>query len=109
MQIAGEERLKVKSKDATADVDAFKADTDRAKMVLDAAVKADPMAAMTMIREMAQQAVRQAMQDNLGPVRNVSAGDLASDQTGGSLPGEAGELPISVPDVGQQSAQPGGA
>jgi portal protein len=108
MQALAEERLKAKAKDATDVTAAFKADTDRLKAIMDAAVKADPQAAMTMIREIAQQAVRQAMQDNLGPVRLAAAGDLAQDATGGLLPGAAGEMPIAQPDVGQEAAEPGG-
>lgn len=108
MQALTEERLKVKAKDTGAEIDAFRADTDRLGIILNAAVKGDPEAAMTMIREMAQQAVQQAMQDNLGPVRLASAGDLAQDATGGPLPGAAGALPIVTPDPGQQAAQPGG-
>jgi hypothetical protein len=108
MQALTEERLKVKAKDDRAEVEAFKADTDRAGMILNAAVKADPMAAMTMIREMAQAAVTQALQDNLGPVRLAAAGDLAQDATGGPLPGAAGEMPVVTPDVGEEAATPGG-
>lgn len=93
MQALTEERLKAKAHDATADTAAFKADTDRTKMLLDAATKVDPAMAMEMIREMAQQAVTQAMQDNLGPVRGASAGNLASDTTGQPLPGATGQVP----------------
>ncbi len=109
MQALTEERLKVKAKDGKSEVEAFKADTDRLGVILNAAVKGDPEAAMTIIREIAQQAVRQAMQDNLGPVRLAAAGDLAQDATGGPLPGAAGQLPIRVPDVGEEAATPGGA
>lgn len=108
MQALTEERLKVKAKDGKDEVEAFRADTDRLSVILNAAVKGDPEAAMTMIREIAQQAVRQAMEDNLGPVRLAAAGDLAQDATGGPLPGAAGQLPIATPDVGQQAAEPGG-
>lgn len=108
MQSLTEERLKVKAKDATAVDDAFRADTERAKMLLDAAVKVDPGIAVEMLREMAQQAVQQAMQDNLGPVRLASAGNLAVDATGGPLPGATGAIPAPVPDVGQRAATPGG-
>ncbi len=114
MQALTEERLKAKAKDAAADTDAFRADTDRTKMLLDTAAKVDPAMAMEMIREMAQQAVLQAMQDNLGPVRGASAGDLADDTTGQPLPGATGGIspngvpPTLVPNVGQQAATPGG-
>lgn len=108
MQQVTEQRLEIKAKDTKAETDAFRADTDRVGKILDAAVKADPQAAMTMIREMAQQAVDQAMQDNLGPVRLAAAGNLAQDATGGPLPGAAGEMPVVTPDLGEQAARPGG-
>lgn len=108
MQALTEERLKTKAKDSAAEIDAFKADTDRMGMILNAAVKADPLAAMTMIRETAQQAIDQLQQDNLGPVRLAAAGNLSQDATGGPLPGAAGELPVVTPNVGQEAAQPGG-
>lgn len=108
MQEVTEQRLAIKAKDGKGEIDAFKADTDRLGVILNAAVKGDPQAAATMIREIAQQAVQQAMQDNLGPVRLAAAGDLAQDATGGPLPGAAGELPVVTPDLGQEAAQPGG-
>lgn len=111
LEALAEERLKQKGKDQQGLTDAFNADTTRFKAILDAAAKADPTAAQTMIREMAQQAVRQAMEDNLGPVRATAAGDLARDPSGGDvLPGPAGELPDKVPNpVGEQVARAGEA
>lgn len=108
MQALTEERLKVKARDASAAVDEFKADTDRVKVLLDSATKIDPAAAMEMIREMAQQAVRQAMQDNLGPVRVSSGVDLGIEARGGQLPGATGAIPAVTPNPGQQAATPGG-
>src|SRR6185312_4968562 len=108
MQSLTEERLKVKAKDADSVVDEFRADTDRAKMLLDAASRIDPAAAMAMIREMAQQAVHQAMQDNLGPVRLAAQPTLGTEAAGDELPGATGAIPQPVPDVGQQAATPGG-
>jgi hypothetical protein len=114
MQSLTEERLKVKARDSSSVVDEFKADTDRVKVLLDAAIKSDPGMANEMIREMAQQAVRQAMQDNLGPVRLAASPDLSTDATGGALPGATGTIPATgvpntlVPDIGQQAATPGG-
>jgi hypothetical protein len=114
MQSLTEERLKVKAKDSGAVVDEFRADTDRAKMLLDAATKVDPAAAMEMIREMAQQAVHQAMQDNLGPVRLASSENLGIQASGGDLPGATGAIPANgqphtlLPNPGQQAATPGG-
>jgi hypothetical protein len=108
MEALAEERLKAKAKDQEGVVDEFKADTERVKMLIDAATKADLAAAMAAIREMLPQAIRQAMQDNLGPVRTQAAGDLTDDFTGGSSPGLDSATPLPVPDVGQQAAQPGG-
>jgi hypothetical protein len=93
MQALTEERLKVKAGDQKANTDAFRADTDRAQMLLDAAVKVDPGMAQTMISEMAQSAVTQALQDNLGPVRAASAPSLERDATGQPPPGATGGLP----------------
>lgn len=108
MQTLTEERLKVKAHDSSAEVNEFKADTDRAKMLLDAATKVDPAMAMEMIREMAQQAVRQAMQDNLGPVRLAAAPDLSVDASGAPPPGATGALPAQAVVASQGAAQPGG-
>jgi hypothetical protein len=111
MQALTEERLKVKSKDQETEINAFKADTDRAKMLLDTAAKVDPAAAMEMIREMAQQAVHQAMQDNLGAVRLSTEPTLALQAAGEPLPGATGAVPHQplVPNPGLQAATPGGA
>jgi hypothetical protein len=111
MQALTEERLKVKSKDQETEINAFKADTDRAKMLLDTAAKVDPAAAMEMIREMAQQAVHQALQDNLGPVRLSTEPTLALQAAGEPLPGATGAVPHQplVPNPGLQAATPGGA
>ena len=76
MQALTEERLKAKAKDSYSAVDEFKADTDRTKMLLDAATKVDPAMAAAMIQQMAREAVRQALQDNLGPVRGASDASL---------------------------------
>jgi hypothetical protein len=111
MQALTEERLKVKSKDQETEINAFKADTDRTKMLLDTAAKVDPAAAMEMIREMAQQAVHQALQDNLGPVRLSTEPTLALQAQGQPLPGATGAVPHQplVPNPGLQAATPGGA
>jgi hypothetical protein len=108
MQALTEERLKAKAKDNEGVTDEFKADTERVKMLLDAATKVDPAAAMEMIRTMMPQTVGQAMQDNLGPVRIAASGNLALDAADQPLPGATGGLPIQVPDVGQQAATVGG-
>lgn len=114
MQSLTEERLKLKARDSASVVDEFKADTDRAKMLLDAATKVDPAAAMEMIHAMAREAVQQAMQDNLGPVRMAGSENLQVRAAGGDLPGATGAIPANgvphtlVPDVGEQAATPGG-
>lgn len=114
MQALTEERLKVKAKDASAVTDEFRADTERAKMLIDGATKVDPMMASEMIRQMAHEAVMQALQDNLGPVRLAGAGNLATLAGGGELPGATGAIPANgvphtlVPNPGQQAATPGG-
>ena len=108
MQAVTEERLKAKAKDQEVEIRAFEADTNRAKMLLDGATKVDPAAAMAMIHEMAQEAVRQAMQDNLGAVRLSAAPDLGLEAQGQPLPGATGAVPAPTPDVGQQAATPGG-
>lgn len=95
MQLLSEQSLKIKQRDSSSEVNEFKADTDRAKMLLDAATKVDPAAAMEMIREMAQQAVRQAMQDNLGPVRLVNDSGLQSEGN----PASGGPNGTAVPHV----------
>ena len=93
MQALTEERLKVKAKDASAVVEEFNADTQRAKMLLDAATKVDPALAMEMIKAMERATIGQALQDNLGPVRLSAAPDLSIAATGGSLPGASGVAP----------------
>lgn len=111
MQALTEERLKVKAKDQEVEIRAFEADTNRTKMLLDTAAKVDPAAAMEMIREMAQTAVRQALQDNLGAVRLSTEPTLALQSAGEPLPGATGAVPRTplVPNPGAQAAMPGGA
>lgn len=110
MQSLTEERLKSKAKDTSADVNAFRADTDRSKMLLDAATKIDPAMAMEMIREMANAAVQQALQDNLGPVRGAAAPDLQDDASAQPLPGATGGVsptdvaPTLAPGMGPVAA-----
>jgi hypothetical protein len=55
----------------------------------------DPAAIQALVRE----TVRQALQDNLGPVRGAAAPNLAIDATGGELPGSAGQNPSREPSV----------
>lgn len=102
MQLLSEQSIKIKQKDSKSIVDEFNADTDRAKMLLDAATKVDPAQAMEMIREMAQQAVQQAMQDNLGAVRDVNNGGLAvqAHPASGDGPGIA---PAHLPSARQSA------
>jgi hypothetical protein len=82
MQSLAEERLKVKARDGRVDVEAFDADTRRLSVVKDM-IPMDSDATTRLIRE----TVRQALQDNLGPVRGSTAPDLASDAASQPLPG----------------------
>jgi hypothetical protein len=77
MQLLSEQSIKIKQRDSSSEVNEFKADTDRAKMLLDASAKVDPALTVEMIREMAQAAIKQALQDNLGPVRLVNDAGLS--------------------------------
>lgn len=103
MQLLSEQSIKIKQKDSKSVVDEFNADTDRAKMLLDAATKVDPAAAMEMIRQMAAEAVHQALQDNLGPVRDMSNQRLAVQDhpAEGEGPGLAG--PADIPTARQSA------
>jgi Phage P22-like portal protein len=104
MQALSEERLKTKGKDAEDNVKAFDADTRRLAVVKDM-LPLDPTAMHAMIHE----TVRQALQDNLGPIIGNLRGALAQDANpAGTDTGGSGQLPISVPDVGQQAAEVGG-
>lgn len=108
MQALAEERLKAKARDATAAVDEFKADTERTKMLIDAAAAVDPQMAAAMIKQMAAESIRQANQDNLGPVRLGSNAALNGEINGMVPPGSGGQLPVTVHNPGQAAAMPGG-
>ena len=100
MQALAEERLKVKGEDAEQAVRAFDADTRRLAVVKDM-LPLDPADMQAMIHE----TVRQALQDNLGPiVAHLSAGVGA--QTTGDVPGAAGQLPMRqvTPPMGDMAA-----
>lgn len=103
MQALTEERLKVKAKDSDNTIDAFDADTKRLAVVKDM-IPADPVAMQALIA----QTVRQALQDNLGPIVASLRGGLEQSTSAEGPPGATGALPVRVPDVGQQAAQPGG-
>lgn len=105
MQALTEERIKAKNADDEAVVKAFDADTKRLAVLKDM-IPMDPAAMTALIHE----TVRQALQDNLGPI----VGHLAAQITQPTPEsGESGEvpagLPIRVSDVGRQAAMPGGA
>ena len=95
-----EDRLKVKNKDSDDTIKAFDADTRRLGVVKDM-LPLDPVEMQRMIHE----TVRQALQDNLGPIVGQLAQSVRSDA---DPSGATGELPIGVPDIGQQAATPGG-
>lgn len=103
MQALTEERLKVKAKDSDNTIDAFDADTKRLAVVKDM-IPMDPAAMQALIR----QTVQQALQDNLGPIVASLRGGLEQSTSAEGPPGATGALPVRVPDVGQQAAQPGG-
>lgn len=103
MQSLTEERLKVQAKDSSAVIDAFEADTKRLAVVKEMLpLFQEQMSAIVV------ETVRQALQDNLGPVRGAAAPNLATAAAGGDLPGATGAIPAPRPDVGQQAATPGG-
>ena len=98
MQALAEERLKAKGEDAEQAVRAFDADTRRLAVVKDM-LPLDPADMQAMIHE----TVRQALQDNLGPiVAHLSAGVGA--QTDGTPPGSdgPGAMPLrqETPPIG---------
>ena len=101
MQALTEERLKAKGKDAKDNVAAFDADTRRLSAVKDM-LPLDQVELVKLIHE----TMRQALRDNLGPVIGDLRGALSQDADPSGASG--GELPIRVPDVGQQAAMPGG-
>lgn len=105
MQALTEERLKNKAGDAKNAVAAFDADTRRLAVFGQSAPMMDPEAWTAAIRE----AVRQAMQDNLGPVSLRLKDNVTVDTSPNGPPGATGQLPVHVPNVGQQAARPGGA
>lgn len=109
MQALTEERLNVKAKDSQSDIDAFKADTDRTKMLIEQAGKVNPQLAEIMIRTMAPQTVHQSMQDNLGPVGIAASANLKLGAMNLPPPGATGAVPAPVPNPGQAAATPGGA
>ncbi|OYV74781.1 MAG: hypothetical protein B7Z66_15305 [Chromatiales bacterium 21-64-14] len=89
MQALAEERLKVKSGDAEQAVRAFDADTRRLAVVKDM-LPLDPADMRAMIHE----TVRQALQDNLGPiVAHLSAG-VGVDTSAAGPPGATGQPPL---------------
>jgi DNA-binding protein YbaB len=104
MQSLAEERLRVKAKDAKVDVDAFDADTRRLGVVKDM-IPMDPEAMARLIRE----TVRQALQDNLGPVRGSSAVDLETVEMGQPPPGaQVNGVPQQQLSAAGSAATPGG-
>ena len=104
MQSLAEERLKVKAKDATADIDAYKADTDRMK-ALAAALPLDPEG----LRLMVHQLVQEALANPLNGVEAASAPDLASASQGSQVNGVPnGGLHTQAITSGNGAGTPGG-
>lgn len=102
MQALTEERLKVKGRDAEDNVKAFDADTRRLGVIKDM-LPLDPADMQRLIHE----TVRQALQDNLGPIIGDLRTSLGQDADPAGASGGAA-LPLQVPDVGQEAATPGG-
>ncbi len=103
MQSLTEERLKVKAKDSDNTIKAYEADTHRLQAVQQM-IPTDPNAMAALVAE----TVRQALQDNLGPIVGHLAKAVGVDTSEQGPPGAQGHLPARVPDVGQQAATPGG-
>jgi hypothetical protein len=76
-------------------------------MLLEAAAKVDPAAAMAMIRDLMGAVTSQTLQDNLGPVVGHLTDEVTQPIPEG-VEGASGALPIKVPDVGQEAATVGG-
>lgn len=108
MQALTEERIKAKNDSNKAVVEAFNADTNRQKMLIEAAAKVDPAAAMAMIRELMGTVTHQTLQDDLGPVVGHLTEEVTRPVPGG-VEGATGALPIRVPDPGEQASMVGGA
>lgn len=109
MQALTEERIKAKNEDNSAVVKAFEADTTRQKMLIEAAAKVDPAAAMAMIRDLMGPVTHQTLQDDLGPVIGHLTDEVTQPVVDDDVPSDIpAELPIRVPNVGQEAATPGG-
>lgn len=98
MQALTEERLKAKGKDQEAVIDAFDADTKR----LSALQKALPMDP-AQLQQLISETIRQALQDNLGPAVTNATDSLQAPGGAGT-----GQMPIAVPNPGEQAASIGG-
>ena len=94
MQALSEERLKVKNRDADDDVKAFDADTRR----LSALGKMLPMDQNELV-SLIHETMRQALQDNLGPIIPALRASIGQDQNPAGN-GGSGELPIRVANPG---------
>lgn len=103
MQALAEERLKNKAKDSDTVVKAFDADTRRLAALKDY-LPYDPV----MLRQLIREEMAQAAQDNLGPATQGAAVGINLAQAGQPPPGAGGQLPIRVPDPGEQAAMVGG-
>lgn len=104
MQALTEERLKVKAKDADDTVKAFDADTRR----LAALGKMLPLD-QEELKALIHETMRQALQDNLGPIVGQLTGAVGTDTSAAGPPGATGGQPLAIPDPGQAAAMNGGA
>lgn len=103
-QALTEERLKAKNDDQDAVIKGYDADTKRLAVIKDM-IPMDPAE----MRALIINTVSQALQDNLGPIIGHLTQETTSpapdDNVSSDVPSG---MPISVPNVGQQGAQPGG-
>lgn len=103
MQALVEERTKSRNDENEAVVKAFDADTKRLAVVKDM-IPMDPEAMMALVRE----TVRQALQDNLGPIIGHLTQSVVQPVPDGQVNGAMAELPVEVHNPGRAAATPGG-
>jgi hypothetical protein len=96
MQALSEERLKVKAKDANADIDAYDADTKRLA-ALSKALPLDPQG----LRILVHQLVQEALANPLNGVEAATAPDLAASATSSGQTNGTGYEPLRQPSPQQ--------
>lgn len=115
MQALSEERLKNAAKDTKSNIDAFRADTERLSVAKD--ILKDNVAPFMpelmihlqpFLAKMVTEALQEAMQDNLGPIKGITIDNLVQNARQGP-PQPAGQLPLGTPGTGDQSVTPSAA